>query len=119
AMNSVWARKFAPFSTGIASGWMSIRGIRRRRSADRGFVLSDHVDFPTLLHTIEETGAERIIATHGYTDVLVRLLHERGKSAAALQTRFGGEEELDLPPDAAEPEQADSTLNPEPAGEGG
>jgi putative mRNA 3-end processing factor len=87
AMNSAWARKFAPFSTGIASGWMRIRGLRRRRGADRGFVMSDHVDFPALLETIEQTGAERVIATHGVTDALVRLMRE---------PQFGGEEEVDL-----------------------
>lgn len=93
AMNSTWARKFAPFSTGMASGWMRIRGIRRRRGADRGFVLSDHVDFPNLLATIEQTGAEQVIATHGYNDVLVALMLARGKRSRALETRFGGEEE--------------------------
>lgn len=93
AMNSTWARKFSPFSTGVASGWMQVRGFRRRRGADRGFVLSDHVDFPGLLETIEATGAAHIIATHGYTDALVHLMRDRGKQASALQTRFGGEEE--------------------------
>jgi len=52
---------------GVASGWMQVRGHRRRRGADRGFVLSDHVDFPSLLRAINETGATRVIATHGYT----------------------------------------------------
>jgi putative mRNA 3-end processing factor len=93
AMNSTWARKFAPISTGVASGWMRVRGFRRRRAADRGFVLSDHVDFPALLETIEQTGAQHVIATHGYTDALVRLLSERGRRASAFATRFGGEEE--------------------------
>ena len=78
AMNSPWARKFAPYSTGVASGWMQVRGFRRRRSADRGFVLSDHVDWPGLQQTIRETGAEQIIATHGYTGPLVRFLTECG-----------------------------------------
>jgi len=93
ALGSTWSRKFAPFSVGIASGWMRVRGFRRRRGADRGFILSDHVDFPTLLDTIEQSGAEHIIATHGYTDALVALMHERGKQASAFHTRFGGEEE--------------------------
>ena len=93
ALNSTWARKFAPFSAGVASGWMQVRGFRRRHGADRGFVLSDHVDFPALLRTIEETGAEHVIATHGYTDAVVGIMRERGKRASALRTRFGGEEE--------------------------
>ncbi len=102
AMNSTWSRKFAPFSTGVASGWMRVRGFRRRKGADRGFVLSDHVDFAALLRTIDETGADHVIATHGYTDALVRLMRERGKESSAFETRFGGEEE--------EPEAADKTL---------
>ena len=93
ALRSTWARKFGPSSIGVASGWMAVRGFRKRRGADRGFVLSDHVDFPALLQTIEQTGAEQIIATHGYTDVLVQLLQEQGKQASAFQTHFGGEEE--------------------------
>ncbi len=101
AMNSTWARKFSPISTGVASGWMRVRGIRRRKSVDRGFVLSDHVDFPALLKTIEETGAEHVIATHGYTDALVALMKERGKQTSVFSTHFTGEEE-DAEPTAGE-----------------
>jgi putative mRNA 3-end processing factor len=104
ATHSPWARKFAPFSTAIASGWMRVRGIRRRRSADRGFALSDHVDFASLLNTIEETGASEIIATHGYTDALVPLMQARGKQASAFATRFGDDEGADPDtPDEGEP----------------
>ena len=35
---------------------------RRRRSVDRGFVLSDHADWPGLLGAIEATGAEQVLA---------------------------------------------------------
>jgi putative mRNA 3-end processing factor len=100
ATHSAWARKFAPFSTAIASGWMRVRGFRRRRSADRGFVFSDHVDFPRLLKTIEETGASEVIATHGYTDALVPLMQGLGKKASAFTTRFGDDEgaDSDAPP---------------------
>lgn len=96
ALGSVWLRKFDPVSSGVASGWMQVRGFRRRGGADRGFVLSDHADFPQLLATIVETGAEHVIATHGFTDPLVRLLRERGLDATSFKTRFKGEEgELD------------------------
>jgi putative mRNA 3-end processing factor len=112
AMTSPWARKFAPFSLGIASGWMQVRGIRRRQGADRGFVLSDHVDFGALLQTIGETGAQRVIATHGYTEALVGLMRQAGVEAAAFATRFSGEEEeADMP--------ADPATGPESAKEGG
>jgi putative mRNA 3-end processing factor len=107
AINSVWARKFAPFSSGMASGWMRVRGFRRRQGTDRGFVLSDHVDFPDLLKTIAETGAEHVIATHGYTDALVRLMQERGIQSSAIKTRFVGEEEAETEtPESTEGEQS-------------
>ena len=70
---------------------MLVRGARRRRAVDRGFVLSDHVDWPGLLAAIEATGAERVWVTHGYTAPVVRWLRERGLDAQAVQTRFEGE----------------------------
>jgi putative mRNA 3-end processing factor len=93
AAGSTWVRKFLPISDGIASGWMQVRGFRRRRSADRGFVLSDHVDWPALIQTIDQTGCEHVIATHGYTGPLVRYLTERGMNASAFATRFKNEGE--------------------------
>jgi putative mRNA 3-end processing factor len=93
AFGSTWMRKFEPASTAVASGWMQIRGFRRRGGADRGFVLSDHADFPQLLSTIAETGAQQVIATHGFIDPLVRLLRERGMDASSFKTEFKGEEE--------------------------
>lgn len=91
ADNSPWLRKFGDVSTGFASGWMQIRGARRRQSLDRGFVLSDHADWPGLLETIEGTGAENIWVTHGHTSQMVRWLRERGKNAEEIETRFRGE----------------------------
>lgn len=91
AHGTPWMRKFGPTATGFASGWMRIRGTRRRRAIDRGFVLSDHADWPGLLAAIDATGAERVWATHGYSAVLVRWLRERGRDAAIVQTRFEGE----------------------------
>ena len=102
ANGSLWMRRFGDASTAFASGWMTIRGRRRQRSVDRGFILSDHVDWPALLTVIESTGAERVIATHGYTDVLVRYLTERGLRAEALATEFRGEDDQTEP--AAEDE---------------
>jgi putative mRNA 3-end processing factor len=93
AMNSPWARKFGASSVGSASGWMSVRGFRRRGGIDRGFVISDHVDWPGLLDTVAATGASRVIATHGYTGVVSRYFQERGLQTGEFATRFGGEEE--------------------------
>lgn len=91
AHGSTWARRFGPQSTAAASGWMTIRGTRRRKAVDRGFVVSDHADWPGLLWAIEETGAEHVIATHGYTAVLTRWLAERAIRAEAVETHFVGD----------------------------
>jgi len=92
AAGSAWMRRFQPCATGFCSGWMRVRGQRRRRGYDRGFVLSDHADWPALLQTIGETGASRVFLTHGHTDTLVRYLRERGRQADALATDYGEEE---------------------------
>jgi putative mRNA 3-end processing factor len=104
ADGSTWARRFGAQSTAFASGWMAVRGARRRRAVDRGFTISDHVDWPSLLEAIDATGAERIWATHGYTGVLVRWLRERGVDAQAIETRYEGER--DDGPDEAEEQPA-------------
>jgi putative mRNA 3-end processing factor len=88
-----WVKRFKDHRAAFASGWMRVRGIRRMRGYDYGFVMSDHVDWPGLLRTIEETGCSRVLATHGKTDVLVRHLRELGYDADALETAFEGETE--------------------------
>ena len=95
AQGSTWLRKFGGASTAFASGWMRIRGTRRRRSVDRGFALSDHVDWPSLLGAISATGAERVLVTHGYRDPVVRWLREHGIAAESLASRWEGEPEED------------------------
>ena len=95
ALDSAWARKFGPRETGFASGWMALRGIRRRRSGDRGFVISDHADWTGLLDAIKQTGAENIYVTHGYTDIFARYLNEQGWNAQVVPTEFGGDEAED------------------------
>ena len=93
ALGSTWLKRFGTISTAMASGWMRIRGARRRRSLDRGFALSDHADWPALLRAIEETGAETVWVTHGYRAPLARWLEEHGKRAVAIETHFEGGEE--------------------------
>lgn len=93
AAGSTWMRRFRRAQTGFASGWMRVRGNRRRRNYDRGFVISDHADWPDLMRTIRETGARRVIATHGNTDAIIRALREGGIAAEAFATDFGGEGE--------------------------
>lgn len=104
AAGGSWIRKFGPYSTAFASGWMQLRGTRRRRAADQGFVVSDHADWPGLVDTVRETGAERVLVTHGYTDVFVRWLREHeGLDAEVLATPWSGEAEE--PAEAQEPEE--------------
>ncbi len=93
AAGSPWVRRFGDHSTAFLSGWMAIRGTRRRRALDRGFALSDHVDWPSLLGAIQATGAEDVWVTHGYTASVVRYLQEQGMQARALETAFEGEQE--------------------------
>jgi putative mRNA 3-end processing factor len=95
AAGSIWLRRFGDISTGFASGWMRLRGARRRRALDRGFVLSDHVDWPSLLAAVEGTGAERVWVTHGTREPLVRWLTERGLEAKAVASSWKGEEDND------------------------
>lgn len=91
ALGTPWARRFGPASTAFASGWMALRGVRRRRAADRGFILSDHADWAGLNTAIAETGAERVFVTHGYTAIFRRWLAEQGYDAAIVETRYEGE----------------------------
>ena len=100
ALGSVWARKFGATSTAFASGWMALRGVRRRRAADRGFVVSDHADWQGLNAAIAATGAERIFVTHGYTGPFRAWLEEEGYDAHVVSTEYDGES-LDAAEDAA------------------
>ncbi|MES2423504.1 MAG: ligase-associated DNA damage response exonuclease [Pseudomonadota bacterium] len=88
-----WIKRFGDYSNAFASGWMQLRGARRRGGYDRGFVLSDHADWPGLLYAIGATGAERIIVTHGNVPVMVRYLSGQGLQAEAFQTEYGDERE--------------------------
>lgn len=113
ADGSTWTRRFGPSSNAFASGWMHVRGARRRRSVDRGFTLSDHVDWPQLLSAIDATRAERVFVTHGFSEIVVRWLNERGLEGHVLKTRYEGEQN-DTPADASETatgEAADSVAS--------
>ncbi|MCE1116551.1 MULTISPECIES: ligase-associated DNA damage response exonuclease [Pseudomonas] len=97
AAGSSWMKRFGDYSDGFASGWMRLRGTRRRRGVDRGFVLSDHADWPGLLWAIGQTGAERVMVTHGSVATLVRYLGEQGLDARPFVTEYGEEDDV---PDA-------------------
>ncbi|WP_397302877.1 ligase-associated DNA damage response exonuclease [Nonlabens ulvanivorans] len=92
AHGSPWMRKMVPYVTASASGWMAFRGARRRRAIDKGFVLSDHCDWDGLLNSIDATGCENVITTHGYQDIFARYLREeKGLNAISERTQYEGE----------------------------
>jgi putative mRNA 3-end processing factor len=91
ARGTPWMRRLGDLSDAFASGLMRVRGVRRQRAFDRGFVLSDHADWPALLETVTETGAERVLATHGHAEPLARYLSERGLKSGTIRTAWEGE----------------------------
>jgi putative mRNA 3-end processing factor len=92
AQGSAYLKRFGDYADAFASGWMQLRGARRRRGVDQGFVLSDHADWNGLLNAIAASGAERVIVTHGSVSTLVRYLQEQGMRAEAFSTQYGAEE---------------------------
>ena len=110
AQSTPWMRRFNPYSDAFASGWMLLRGTRRRRGVDRGFVMSDHADWSSLLQAIGGTGAQRIMVTHGSIPVLVRWLTENGLDAQGFATEYG-DEDNETPPVADASASADAKTN--------
>lgn len=92
SFESAWTKRFGDYSSAYASGWMRVRGNRRRQAIDRGFALSDHADWNGLLQVINETGADEVIVTHGFSQPLIRYLKEKGKKARGFKTEYKGEE---------------------------
>ncbi len=118
AGGTTWLRKFGDVSTAFASGWMLIRGSRRRRSVDRGFVVSDHADWDGLLEAITTTGAERVLATHGRTGPMVQYLREQGIDADSLHTEYVGEsDDADVDAKGEESEASEHEIQDEAAAE--
>ncbi|MFM7676983.1 MAG: ligase-associated DNA damage response exonuclease [Synechococcus sp.] len=100
AHRSSWMRRFRHGQTAFVSGWMAVRGARRRRGFPQGFVLSDHADWNGLLTTVRQSGARQVYVTHGNADGLARYLREvEGLQAEPLQGAFAAERSED--PEAA------------------
>ena len=94
AEGTSWMKKFHPYSLGVCSGWMQVRGNARRRNVDAGFALSDHADWNGLLETVKATGAEKVFVTHGFQAAFSRYLNEEGIAIASeVKTKFGDEDE--------------------------
>jgi putative mRNA 3-end processing factor len=88
-----WMKKFYPYSVGVCSGWMQVRGNARRKNVDAGFALSDHADWDGLLTAVKATGASKVFVTHGFQSAFSRYLNELGIEAAEVKTDYGSEEE--------------------------
>lgn len=95
ARGTPWMRRLGALSDGLTSGLMRVRGVRRQRSYDRGFVLSDHADWPALLDTVRDSGATRVLATHGHAEPLARHLAELGLESGVIRTAWDDERGAD------------------------
>ena len=90
-----WIKNLINGATGVCSGWMQVRASRRWRSADAGFALSDHADWPGLLSAIKATEAEMVYVTHGFTATFSKYLNEIGIASEEVKTQYGSEDEDD------------------------
>lgn len=119
AVGSAWMRRFQPYRLGYCSGWMALRGAKRRRAADRGFVLSDHADWNGLITAIEATSCEKVYLTHGYTASFTRYLNEIGFDAREVHTLYGDDEETSPQPSPEEtlPQPSPWETSPRPSPE--
>jgi putative mRNA 3-end processing factor len=97
-----WIKTLQQAATGVCSGWMQVRAGRRWRSADAGFALSDHADWPGLLSAIEATEAEKVFVTHGFTATFSKYLNEIGIASEEVKTQYGNEEEEEPTPTTIE-----------------
>jgi putative mRNA 3-end processing factor len=88
-----WVKSLIQPAVGICSGWMMVRAGRRWRSADAGFALSDHADWPGLLDAIKATSAQKVFVTHGSTAVFAKYLNEIGIEAEEVSTKYGMEDD--------------------------
>ena len=93
ADQSPWMKRFQPYSVGICSGWMQVRGNTRRRNADAGFAMSDHADWKGLVDVVRATNAKKVFVTHGFQSAFSRYLNETGIESAEVKTAFGDETE--------------------------
>jgi len=109
SVGTTWMRRFYPYSFGYCSGWMAVRGAKRRMAADRGFVLSDHADWDGLISAIDATSCESVYLTHGYTAVFARYLNEIGYDAHEEHTLYG-DDEVALPQPAASENETEDTI---------
>jgi len=84
ALSDRWSRRLSDPLIVLASGWMRVRGRARQRGVELPLIISDHADWPELIQTICDTGAEEVWVTHGREEALVRQLQLMGVKGRAL-----------------------------------
>lgn len=89
---SAWLKKLKKYREAYVSGWMQIKGQTRRKNM-RGFILSDHVDWPQLNETVLKSKAKEVWVTHGFSDIYAKYLNEQGITAKALNYQYFEREE--------------------------
>lgn len=105
ALDSSWLKRFTPYRVAVCSGWMQVRGNKRRQHADAGFAVSDHADWNGLLQAVKATGAEQVYVTHGFQSVFSRYLQDNGIQAAEVVTQYGEAFETDDVPASTQEQQ--------------
>ena len=94
ALDTPWMRKLKPYRSAMCSGWMQLRGARRRRNVDRGFVLSDHCDWNQLQQALQFMQPKHVYVTHGYEAVFSRFVKEQYHIPADIfKTLYNDQEE--------------------------
>ena len=78
-----------PCIEAVVSGWMAVRGNRRRETGCKGFVLSDHADWTELNKLVELTEPKKVITVHGKSNVFRKYIEERGVGTSNLAFEKG------------------------------
>ena len=72
-----YINNFNNIQTAFASGWMSIRALRRRSGYDKGFAISDHADWDGILEVVKNSEAKNVFFHHGDSEALSKYLSEK------------------------------------------
>lgn len=75
-LRSAWITPLGNYALANCSGWMAVSKSGDWGGVDKGFVLSDHADWPQLLEAVRASGAEHVHVTHGFSETLSRYLRE-------------------------------------------
>ena len=84
AYASKWAQRLTDPLFAFASGWMQVRQRAKQKGVELPLILSDHADWPDLLHTLKEVGPKEVWITHGREDALLHACNKIGIKARAL-----------------------------------